>query len=263
MSRLIDKPMTLEEYEQAAREYYQTLPLEHFMEAIPQSTQRKIALESLDLLHTYRPDVQLFSELLIQYYHEGVLTRVVPDNMVRLHDKPVLTKGSFNLAPEPVGPLWVLEWVSDSSEGKDYEDCFHKYEQELRIRYCLQYHPGKKDLRVYQHTGTRYEPIPFNAQGRQAIPELDLEIGLLGGWVRFWYKGKLLGLPADLQKEIDTLKNQVTRATKKAEKEKQRTEQEKQRAEQEKQGRLAAEAELARLRAQAPSQGHQPPTTNP
>ena len=36
-------------YYQAAQEYLRSLPPEHFMEAPPQATQRKITLESLDL----------------------------------------------------------------------------------------------------------------------------------------------------------------------------------------------------------------------
>ncbi len=227
MSRLIDKRLTAAQYEQAASEYYQTLPLEHFMEGIDQSTQREIALESLALLKTRRPELQVFSELLVQYYHEDVLRRVVPDNMVRLHDRPPVTKGSFNTELEPVGPLWVLEWVS-TDKDKDYKESFHKYEQELHVPYCLLYHPETGDLRVFRHTGTHYEPIAVNAQGRQTIPELDLEIGLWEGWVRFWHKGELLGLPADLQNEIDRLQSQLAR---------------------EQQLRAAAESEVQRLRA--------------
>ena len=54
-------------YEEAAQAYLRSLPPEHFMEATAQATQRKITLESLDLLHARRPDVQVFNELLVQY----------------------------------------------------------------------------------------------------------------------------------------------------------------------------------------------------
>ena len=50
MTRLKAAAMTEADYDLAADEYCRSLPLEHFMEAIPQSTQRKITLESLDLL---------------------------------------------------------------------------------------------------------------------------------------------------------------------------------------------------------------------
>ena len=64
-----DLPRVLQElaYEQEAQAYLKRLPPEHFMEATPQATQRKITLESFDLLHAHCPDVQLFNELLVQY----------------------------------------------------------------------------------------------------------------------------------------------------------------------------------------------------
>src|SRR5262249_24418957 len=58
---------TLEDYERAAEEYCASLPLEHFMEAIGQSTQRKISWESLDLIAARRGNMQVFNELLVQY----------------------------------------------------------------------------------------------------------------------------------------------------------------------------------------------------
>src|SRR5262249_44214572 len=63
------KPRALLEiaYEEAAQAYLRSLPPEHFMEATAQATQRKITLESLDVLRVHRPDVQVFNELLVQY----------------------------------------------------------------------------------------------------------------------------------------------------------------------------------------------------
>ena len=54
-------------YYEAAQEYLRKLPLEHFMEATPQATQRMITLESLDLVRAQRADFHLFNELLVQY----------------------------------------------------------------------------------------------------------------------------------------------------------------------------------------------------
>lgn len=250
MSKLIDRPLTLEEYEQLARAYQKTLPLEHYMESLDQSMQRKIALDSLDLLHLRRPEVQVFSELLVQYPMGGEIHRVVPDNMVRLCADPPRSKGSFNLELEPVGPFWVLEWVSASSEGKDYGEAFQKYEQDLKVPYCLMFHPEDQDLRMYRHAGKRYKLIPANAAGRHPLPELELEVGLLDGWVRFWHRGELLELPADLVRRIDRLEKQAAEERRRAEEERRRAEEEKRRAEEEKQRRIAVEEEVARLRAQ-------------
>ena len=65
-----------------------------------------------------------------------------------------------------------------------------------------------------------YRAVPPNANGRVTIPELELEAGLLDGWVRFWFRDELLPLPGDLLKQRDA----------------------------ERTARLAAEAEVARLR---------------
>src|ERR1700722_716628 len=55
------------EYEEAAQTYLRSLPPEHFMEATAQATQRKVTLESLDLVQDRRPEIQVFNELLVQY----------------------------------------------------------------------------------------------------------------------------------------------------------------------------------------------------
>lgn len=219
---------TAADYDRAAEDYVRTLPLEHFMEAIPQSTQRRITVESLDLLHSRRSEVQVFNELLIQYFHKGRLRRVVSDNMVRLSREPVRTGTSFNVELEEDQPFLVLEYVSPASHRKDYHDSFRKYERELCVPYCLMFYPEKQDLRLYHLEDARYQSVQANAQGRYAIPELDLEVGLLDGWVRFWHRGELLPLPADLEKDVLR---------------------ERQRAEQAEERANLAEAELARLRA--------------
>ena len=47
MSTATQLILTPEEYDNAAQQYCRSLPLEHFMEATAQATQRKITLESL------------------------------------------------------------------------------------------------------------------------------------------------------------------------------------------------------------------------
>lgn len=88
-------------YERLANEYCRSLPREHFMESTDQSTERKITLESLDLVTAQWPEFQVLSELLIQYpLTKKDLkrpTRVCPDNMVIVYDEPIVAKGSFNV----------------------------------------------------------------------------------------------------------------------------------------------------------------------
>src|ERR1700732_1532967 len=85
-------------YYQAAQEYLRNLPPEPFMEATTQATQRKITLESFDLIHARWPAFQHFNELLVQYARPGTRKpgQVVPDNMVVVHDQPIKAEGSFD-----------------------------------------------------------------------------------------------------------------------------------------------------------------------
>ncbi len=198
---------TAQDYEQAAQDYLSRLSMEHFMEATAQGTQRKITLESLDLVHAYRPDVQVFNELLVQYPRPGrrKIGQVVPDNMVVLWPEPLRASGSYNLSEQPARPFWMLEYVSKYNKRKDYEDNFDRYENELRVPYFLLFYPDTLDLTLYRLKDNRYVSVQPSEAGRYAIPELTLEVGLLDGWVRYWYQGQLLPLPADLLKQMNEL----------------------------------------------------------
>jgi Uma2 family endonuclease len=197
--------LTAEDYDRLAWEYYQTLPLEHFMEATPHATQREIAVASLALLKTRRKDVQYFNELLVQYVYEGNLRRVVPDNMVVIGGRDIPSRSSYAVELEPAPPFMMLEYVSPSNEGKDYEDSFRKYERELETPYCLFFHPQRRDLQVFRHEQGRYVQMEPNVHGRIAIPELDLEVGLRDGWARFWHRGALLEIPDELDRRLKRL----------------------------------------------------------
>src|SRR2546421_78457 len=127
------QPWTVADYERAANRYARQLPLEHFMEGLPQSGQREITLESLSLLRARCPDVQVYNEMLVQYFFEGRLRQVVPDNMVRRSTQPPVSPTCYIVEKEQVLPLLVLEYVSPNSKRKDYQESFRKDEQELRI----------------------------------------------------------------------------------------------------------------------------------
>lgn len=232
-------------YEKAATKYLYSLPLEHFMEATPQATQREITLESLALVKAQRPDVHVFNELLVQYPlpRRRRPGQVVPDNMIVLHPRKIEAEGSYNLPFQPVGPFCVMEYVSKYNKRKDYNDNMKKYERELKVPYYLMFMPEAQEMTLYRHNGEKYVSVKPNELGRCEIPELELEVALLGGWMRYWFRGDLLPLPADWQNELN--------------KERERYQQERQArlAEQqarlaEQQARLAAEQEVTRLRAE-------------
>jgi Uma2 family endonuclease len=224
-------------YEEEAQAYLRSLPLEHFMEATDQATQRTITLESLALVKARRADFHVFNELLVQYPLPGRRKpgQVVPDNMVVLTTEPIRASTSYNVPLEPARPFWVLAYVSKGNKRKDYDKSFRKYERQLKVPYYLVFCPDEQELTLYRHNGRAYVRVKPNRQGRYAIPKLDLEVGLLDGWVRFWYVGKLLPLPADLLRALDKARQQVADEKRRADELQQRLE--------------AAERELAELRA--------------
>lgn len=223
-------------YEEAEQEYLRNLPLEHFMEATAQATQRKITLESFDLINAARPEIQCFNELLVQYPRPDSkrLGQVVPDNMVVLHAEPIQARGSFNLPLQPARPLLMLEYVSKHNMRKDYEGNLLKYQNYLKVPYYLLFYPDNEELTVFRMAGERYVTVTPNVAGRLPIPELELEVALLDGWARFWFRGELLPLPVDLLKERGAERTARIAAERQAKAAEQRA--------------TAAEAELALLR---------------
>jgi Uma2 family endonuclease len=234
----VPKRLIAVNYEKYAREYLGKLPLEHFMEATDQATQRAITLASVALVTAVRKDFHVFNELLVQYplgERKKRPGQVVPDNMVVLSNEPIAAEGSYNTPVEAAPPFWVMEYVSKNNPRKDYEDSFRKYEQGLRVPYYLVFYPETLDLTLYRHNGEKYASVQPNEDGRYAIPEVEIEVALLDGWVRFWHRGELLQLPAELKRRADT--------------EKQRADTEKRRADTEKWRADTLEDEVTRLRA--------------
>lgn len=241
-------------YDRAANEYRNGLPLEHFMESTPQATQRKITLESFDLIHAARPDVWCYNELLIQYPVGDILeiARVVPDNLVILHDQPIRGTKSFNTPFEDARPFLVLEYVSEENKSKDYVENMSRYEKHLKVPYYLIFEPEKKQVLVFKLSTAKrkYVSVRPNRHDRLEIAELELEVGMLDEWVRYWFRGKLLPLPAELAAELDEVKRHLRKAQRetRAAEEQARAAEERARAEQA--TREAMEAELERIRAE-------------
>lgn len=193
------------DWDQEARDYAERLPVEHYMEGVSQAKQRKLFVFAAEMVCVERPDIQAFNELLVQWVRKGrrKIGQVVPDNMVVVWKEPIEAEGSYNVPKQPVGPFWVLEYVSKSNKRKDYEDSFDKYERELKVPYYLIFYHDNNELTLYHHDGKKYVSVKPNEHDRYAIPELEIEVGLLDGWARFWFRGKLLPLPGELQRELD------------------------------------------------------------
>ncbi len=78
--------------------------------------------------------------------------------------------------------------------------------------------------------------MKLDDQGQRSIPELEMGVALLDGWVRYWFRRELLPLPADLQNALDEAVRQRDEARRQLEAERQAL--------------TAAEQEVARLRAE-------------
>ena len=195
-------------YEQAAREYCESLPLEHFMQSTFQTTQCKITLESFDLICAVRPEIHIFSELLVQYGPISNLLRVVPDNMVIIYEGEIDATGSYNMHnDEKSKPFLMIEYVSESNKRKDYVDNMLRYERDLHVPYYLLFEPENQILSLFKmNARKKYATVKANAEERFAIPELELEVGILDSWVRYWFRGELQALPVELSEELETTK---------------------------------------------------------
>ncbi len=233
-------PLIRLHYARAAQAYFRSLPPEHFMAPTAQATQREITLESFALVKARRPGVQYFNDLPIQYPfgRRKQIRHVVPDNMVVVHPEQIKAPDSFDLPLQPVRPFRVLEYVSQSNPAKDYDASFAKYERELKVPYYLVLYPDERGSTLYRHTDGKYRAVPSNKAGRHRIPELDLEIGRVDDWVRYWYRGKLLPLPAELDQQLKDTCRQLRHAQKQARQAEERADQE----------RREKERLLARLR---------------
>ncbi len=167
--------------------------------------------------------------------------------MVVLSDAPITAVTSYNLPLQPA-PLLVMEYVSQGSQRKDYNQSFRKYERELQVPYYLIYYPDTQDLSLYRLREGRYLSVVPDERGRYAIPELEMELGLVEGWVRYWYQGELLLLPGALQAGLDEARRQAAEAQLRAEAAEAACQQAEAACQQEAEGRRQAEIELERLR---------------
>jgi hypothetical protein len=161
----------------------------------------------------------------------------------------------------------MLEYVSRNTRRKDYDDNMKKYERQLKVPYYMLFQPDVIELTLYRHTGKKYVSVKPNEHERYAIGELELEVALLDDWVRYWFRGELLPLPAELLGQLQAANRRAEQAEQQrehAERQREHAEQQREQAErlleQERADRAALEAELARLRQEL--QGPKPRRNN-
>jgi hypothetical protein len=201
----------VEVYERAAREYYRSLPIEETIDPVSQGVSRHITLASFSLIHALRPDVQCFNELLIEYPRaDGTRGRIVPSNFVVVHPTMIEAYDVYDLVRQPAAPLLVIEYITDYRRPEFLRNV-EQYERELRVPYYLRVYPHDERVELFRPAAGRYTTVPLNAAYRVAIPELELEVAVFNGWVRYWFQGELLPLPGELLRQCEAAEAEVAK----------------------------------------------------
>lgn len=217
-------PELVRAYDEAERAYYRSLDPEDTIDPVCQATTRAIVLSNFGLIRSSRPDIQCFNELLIRYPRpDGSTGRAVPNNFVVMHPEPVAVYDSFDTAGQPAKPLLVIDYITELRNPEAYKHNPDRYGRELRVPYYLVAYPEEKRFTLYRLTDGGYADVPPNESGRFPVPELEVEVGMHDGWMRFWFGCELVKTPAEMYQELQALRA-------------------------EHQTRLAVEAEIARLR---------------
>jgi hypothetical protein len=111
------------------------------------------------------------------------------------------------------------------------------------VPYYLIFYPDNQEFTLYHLENDKYVSVKPNERSRYAIPELELELALVDGWIRYWWRGEMLPLPAQLQDALDE-------AIRRAKQEKHRADEAEKREAAKEQTIRSLQEELARLRAQ-------------
>lgn len=202
MSDDLNQARIAEIYEKAARKYFLSIPLEDTIDPTCQAHNRMNTVSSFSLISLARPDIHCFNELLITYPRSsGESGRVVPNNFVVVHPEPIRVHDCYEIPLLP-SPLLAIDYINDYRNPKCYENNFERYGHELTIPYYLRVHSEEKEFFLHRLSEGNYAPVQAIDSGRFPIPELELEVGLYDGWLRYWFRGEMVLLPAELQREI-------------------------------------------------------------
>jgi hypothetical protein len=191
-------------YDRVAARMIRDLTLDEKRQHTAQSDQRMKLLSSFGVIGVSRPDFHVFSELLVLYPGDADAPdyprAIVPDCFVVVHDSPIDADTNYAIPLQPAGPFLTLDYLSAEVPRKDYAGNFRRYEEELRVPYSLRFDTDSREVTLVELVGGRYTPVRPNAAGRLPMPELEIEAGLLDGWVRLWFREELVLLPAETRR---------------------------------------------------------------
>jgi Uma2 family endonuclease len=214
---------------------------------------REAMVRHIELLKYYFRDQQVYvSGDLLLYYEQGNPKKfVVPDAFVA-KGLTSRTRRVYKVWVEGKVPDVVIETTSRKTRRKDTVDKPELYAR-LGVKEYFLLDPDQEyldpPLQGYRREGTAYAPIPRDDAGCLVSQELELRLCIGEGLLQFYRLDtgeRLLTGSERAELEAKRAKLEVERA----EREAKRAEHEALRAEREAEGRRAAEAEIARLRAE-------------
>ena len=188
----------------------------------PRVLQRRVTQAGLEIVQEHRKDFQVFNNLLVLYpdpTRDDILN-LLPDNMVVLHTEKFGPLTSFKVPFLPVRPFWVMEYPSElhrRKDIKDYQQCFRRYEQHLQVPYYMIFYPDNAKLTLYRlNRERRYKAVVRNSEGRLAVSEVGVEVGVVDGRARFWHEGKLLPLETESARKLAEACSEIDRERRRA-----------------------------------------------
>jgi Uma2 family endonuclease len=218
------------------------------METARHRMQMELLLRGLELWSEARGDVVANGNQFLYFNTEHLRAQDFrgPDVYVATGVRPGERK-SWVVWQEGKAPDVVIELLSESTAAADKGEKMRIYRDQLRVPNYYWFDPfAPEDRAGFILQGNSYLPLLPDGAGRLPVPSLGLKLGL--------WQGRYLGLTTEWLRWTDedgnwlALREESEQA--RADSERQRAEAERQRAETERQRADAAEAELARLRAQ-------------
>lgn len=178
-----------------------------------QARQRQITAWSFAVVAGVRPDVQAFTAVLIQDGPPGGDDpgQIVPDNFVVHAAKPIVAHDHYDVPFQPARPFVVFEYPSTPLQRKRIGRRVGHYEYNLAVPYVVVFDPESERLELQHMIGGMLVPSSVNAAGRADIPELGIELGVLDGQMRFWFRGEVIPLPADVLPEREEQAAEIAR----------------------------------------------------
>ncbi len=165
-----------------------------------QARQRQITAWSLAVVAGVRPDIRTFTAVLIQDGPPGRDDpwQIVPDNFVVRAAKPIVVQDHYDVPFESARPFVVFDYPSTPLQRKRTGRRLGQYQDNFAVPCVVVFDPEQHGLELHRLVGGMFVPAGVNAVGRCEVPELELELGVVEGSMRFWFRGERVPLPGEL-----------------------------------------------------------------